>query len=133
LQLSALWILNLPDLRVLEAVARLRRDLPHENRAQGFVESEAARQVGEAVVEWGRAGLRLMRRGHHPEAARDRVVADDPAHFFDQVVLESAQFDPTLTRATARSLGIASDAADRFAQGVDPEGVATALDATARI
>ncbi len=49
------------------------------------------------------------------------------------VVLESAQFDPGLTRATARTLGIASDAADRFAQGVDPEGVASALDATARI
>ena len=49
------------------------------------------------------------------------------------VVLESAQFDPGLTRATARSLGIASDAADRFSQGVDPEGVAAALDATARI
>src|SRR5437773_10714632 len=93
LQLSALWILNLPDLRVLEAVARLRRDLPHENRAQGFVESEAARQVGEAVVEWGRARLRLIRRGHDPEAARDRVVADDPAHFPDQV-LPDLQIEP---------------------------------------
>ena len=49
------------------------------------------------------------------------------------VVLESAQFDPALTRATARSLSIASDAADRFAQGVDPEAVAAALDATARL
>jgi len=49
------------------------------------------------------------------------------------VVLESAQFDPALTRATARSLSIASDAADRFAQGVDPEAVASALDATARL
>ncbi|HEU5310853.1 MAG TPA: phenylalanine--tRNA ligase subunit beta, partial [Candidatus Eisenbacteria bacterium] len=49
------------------------------------------------------------------------------------VVLESAQFDATLTQETARSLGIASDAAARFAQGVDPEGVALALDTVARL
>jgi phenylalanyl-tRNA synthetase beta chain len=49
------------------------------------------------------------------------------------VVLESAQFDPALTRETARALGIPSDAAARFAQGVDPEGVARALDAVARL
>ncbi len=49
------------------------------------------------------------------------------------VVLESAQFAPALTRETARALGIESDAAARFAQGVDPEGVAHALDRTARI
>ncbi len=49
------------------------------------------------------------------------------------VVLESAQFSPSLTKETARSLGILSDAAERFSQGVDPEGVADALDATARI
>ena len=49
------------------------------------------------------------------------------------VVLESAQFDPVLTRETSRSLNIPSDAARRFAQGVDPVGVAAALDATARI
>jgi phenylalanyl-tRNA synthetase beta chain len=50
-----------------------------------------------------------------------------------QVVLESAQFDAVLTRETARELRIDSDAAARFAQGVDPEGVAAALDATARL
>ncbi len=49
------------------------------------------------------------------------------------VILESAQFDPLLTQETARSLGIQSDAAARFAQGVDPEGVAHALDAAARL
>ncbi|MGH7680741.1 MAG: phenylalanine--tRNA ligase subunit beta, partial [Candidatus Eiseniibacteriota bacterium] len=49
------------------------------------------------------------------------------------VVLESAQFNARLTAATARSLQIESDAAERFAQGVDPEGVAIALDATARL
>ena len=49
------------------------------------------------------------------------------------VVLESAQFDAKLTQETARSLGIASDAAARFAQGVDPDGVSRALDAVARL
>jgi phenylalanyl-tRNA synthetase beta chain len=50
-----------------------------------------------------------------------------------EVVLESAHFDAKLTQETARSLGIASDAAARFAQGVDPEGVARALDGVARL
>ncbi len=49
------------------------------------------------------------------------------------VILESAQFDPGLTRETSRSLKIPSDAARRFAQGVDPVGVEAALDATARL
>ncbi len=49
------------------------------------------------------------------------------------VVLESAQFNAALTAATARSLQIESDAAERFAQGVDPDGASAALDATARL
>lgn len=49
------------------------------------------------------------------------------------VVLESAQFDPALTKAAARALGVETDASARFSQGVDPEGVALALDATARL
>jgi phenylalanyl-tRNA synthetase beta chain len=50
-----------------------------------------------------------------------------------EVVLESAHFDAALTEATARSLEIESDAAARFSQGIDPEGVALALDSTARL
>lgn len=49
------------------------------------------------------------------------------------VVLESAQFDPQVTREAARSLGVETDASIRFGQGVDPDGVALALDATARL
>jgi len=49
------------------------------------------------------------------------------------VVLESAHFDAALTKASARALGVDTDAADRFAQGVDPVAVALALDATARL
>ncbi len=49
------------------------------------------------------------------------------------VVLESAWFDPVLTKAAARSLGLETDASIRFGQGVDPVAVADALDATARL
>jgi phenylalanyl-tRNA synthetase beta chain len=49
------------------------------------------------------------------------------------VVLESAEFDARLIQETARSLAIPSDAAVRFAQGVDPKGVARALDQVARL
>ena len=49
------------------------------------------------------------------------------------VVLESAVFDASLTQATARSLGIATDASARFIEGVDPVGVERALDTTARL
>src|SRR6267142_1671328 len=52
-QLSALWVLDLPDLRVLDAMPRLGRYLAHQNRTQGFVEAEPAGHVGEAVVDSG--------------------------------------------------------------------------------
>jgi len=50
-----------------------------------------------------------------------------------RVILESAEFSPELTRDAARSLGLDTDASQRFAQGVDPDAVATALDETARL
>ncbi len=50
-----------------------------------------------------------------------------------RVILESAEFSPELTRDAARGLGLDTDASQRFIQGVDPSGVATALDETARL
>ena len=50
-----------------------------------------------------------------------------------RVILESAEFSPELTREAARSLGLDTDASQRFAQGVDPDAVAAALDETARL
>jgi phenylalanyl-tRNA synthetase beta chain len=50
-----------------------------------------------------------------------------------RVILESAEFSPELTRDAARSLGLDTDASQRFSQGVDPVGVALALDETARL
>ena len=49
------------------------------------------------------------------------------------VILESAWFDPALTKAAARTLGLETDASIRFGQGVDPVAVSAALDATARL
>ncbi len=49
------------------------------------------------------------------------------------VLLESAWFDPARTGVTARRLGIASEAALRFARGVDPELTRPALDRAAAL
>ncbi|MBI3011518.1 MAG: phenylalanine--tRNA ligase subunit beta [Candidatus Omnitrophica bacterium] len=42
------------------------------------------------------------------------------------VLLESALFDPTTVRRTARALGMSSESSYRFERGVDPVGVETA-------
>jgi len=44
------------------------------------------------------------------------------------VFIESAWFDPITTARTARATGIQSDAAYRFARGVDPEGAVAGLE-----
>ena len=49
------------------------------------------------------------------------------------VILECAAFDPTLTRAAARSLGVETDASARFVEGVDVEALPAAVDAAARL
>ena len=43
------------------------------------------------------------------------------------VLLESANFDPTAIRRTAKRLGLHSEASHRFERGVDPEGTLVAL------
>jgi phenylalanyl-tRNA synthetase beta chain len=44
------------------------------------------------------------------------------------ILLESANFDPTAIRRTAKRLGLHSEASHRFERGVDPEGTLMALD-----
>jgi phenylalanyl-tRNA synthetase beta chain len=44
------------------------------------------------------------------------------------ILLESANFDPTTIRRTAKRLGLHSEASHRFERGVDPEGTLVALD-----
>lgn len=44
------------------------------------------------------------------------------------ILLESANFDPTTIRRTAKRLGLHSEASHRFERGVDPEGTIAALD-----
>lgn len=50
-------------------------------------------------------------------------VKDDTRVIF----LESAYFNPSSVRRSARKLGMPTDAAFRFERGIDPEGVVTAL------
>ena len=113
---------------------------------------DASRIGGHAIrVRRGRAGerLKLLDGREVALSASHLVIADKSAPVAlagvmgglstgvtaetSKVILESAQFDATLTQGTARALGIDSDAATRFAQGVDPAGVSEALDAVARL
>lgn len=49
------------------------------------------------------------------------------------VLLESANFEPSNVRATAKTLGINTEASYRFERGADPEGVIPALDRAAQL
>jgi phenylalanyl-tRNA synthetase beta chain len=49
------------------------------------------------------------------------------------VLLESAWFDPIVTRRTSRVLGLKTDASHRFERGADPEATVIALDRAAAI
>lgn len=50
-----------------------------------------------------------------------------------RVLLESAYFNPTSIRRTAKRLGLQSESAYRFERGVDPEGVILALNRAAQL
>ncbi|MCL4516614.1 MAG: phenylalanine--tRNA ligase subunit beta [Firmicutes bacterium] len=50
-----------------------------------------------------------------------------------RVLLESAYFDPTSVRRTAKKLGLRSEASARFEKGVDPAGVIRALNRAAEL
>jgi phenylalanyl-tRNA synthetase beta chain len=49
------------------------------------------------------------------------------------VLIESAYFQPTGIRRTAKALGMNTESSYRFERGVDPEGVITALDRAAQL
>ncbi len=49
------------------------------------------------------------------------------------ILLESANFNPTAIRRTAKRLGLHSEASHRFERGVDPEGTLVALDRAASL
>ncbi len=50
-----------------------------------------------------------------------------------RILLESAHFDPTVVRRTARALGMHTDASHRFERGTDPETTVEGLDRAARL
>ena len=49
------------------------------------------------------------------------------------LLLESALFQPTSVRRTAKTLGLATESSYRFERGVDPEGIVCALDRVAAL
>jgi phenylalanyl-tRNA synthetase beta chain len=49
------------------------------------------------------------------------------------VLIESALFNPTNVRRTAKALGMATEASRRFERGIDPEGCPRAADRAARL
>ncbi len=51
----------------------------------------------------------------------------------NDVLLEAAMFEGTRIRRTAKSLGIQTDAANRFGRGINPDGVVWALDRAASL
>lgn len=59
----------------------------------------------------------------------DSEVAETTA----TVLLESAYFDPGVTRKSARKLGLATESSYRFERGVDPNGVVRAADRAAAL
>ena len=48
--------------------------------------------------------------------------------YIQEYTLESAYFDPSITRKTAKKLDLNSDARFRFERGVDPQSVTAGLD-----
>lgn len=50
-----------------------------------------------------------------------------------RVLLESAYFNPTMVRRTAKRLGMRSEASSRFEKGIDPDGQALAADRAAQL
>ena len=59
----------------------------------------------------------------------DSEIAPDT----NTVLIESAHFQPTGTRRTAKALGMSTESSYRFERGVDPEGVLAALDRAAQL
>jgi phenylalanyl-tRNA synthetase beta subunit len=49
------------------------------------------------------------------------------------ILLESAYFDPSITRKTAKKLDLNSDAKFRFERGVDPQSVNTGLESAVEL
>ncbi len=81
-------------------------ETPHRLSPEMLVIADAKRPVAVAGVMGG----------------RDTQVAEATK----RVLLESAWFDPTIVRRTARALGLASESSYRFERGVDPIGVESA-------
>jgi phenylalanyl-tRNA synthetase beta chain len=106
---------------------------------------------GRVDVRAAQAGEKIRTLdGHLRELAREDVVIADSegaialagvmggaesevGETTQDLLLESAYFDPARVRRTARRLGLASDASYRFERGVDPDEQLRAADRAARL
>lgn len=120
-------------------------------RGQPLHAFDAAKVSGAIVVRLAKEGEELAaldERGYRL-AAKDLVIADESralaiagvmggkssgvTEATTEVILESAYFQSSGIRRTARHLGISSDSGYRFERGVDPETVIPALNRAAAL
>jgi phenylalanyl-tRNA synthetase beta chain len=106
---------------------------------------------GQVVVRAAQAGEKIRTLdGHLRELAREDLVISDAegavavagvmggaesevSETTQDLLLESAYFEPARVRRTARRLGLSSDASYRFERGVDPDEQGRAADRAARL
>jgi phenylalanyl-tRNA synthetase beta chain len=79
--------------------------------------------------------MMLVTAGDHPVAIAGVMGSEDSEvdESTQALVLESAAFNPINVRATAKALGIVSEAASRFEKGIDPVAVTAASDRAAAL
>ena len=77
----------------------------------------------------------LICDGDHPVALAGVMggIDSEVSESTQSILLESANFDATAIRRTAKRLGLHSEASHRFERGVDPDGTLRALDRAAAI
>lgn len=105
-------------------VVRVRRAVPGEKLATLDGECRAL-EPGDLVIADAERAIALAGVMGGAETEVGERTRD--------VFLESAQFDPTRVRRTARRLGLHSEASYRFERQVDREGVRRACDRAARL
>jgi phenylalanyl-tRNA synthetase beta chain len=112
------------DLQKLESPVVVRMAKPNEKvtTLDGVSRTLPARSVVIADGRGGQAVAGVM-------GGRESEVSDATTDLF----IEVASFDPKLTRAARKGIGLSTDASHRFERGVDPELGPLALDRVVRL
>jgi len=117
--------LHVYDLAKIGKVIRARRGAGEADRFTALDEREYAPQNHHCVIadDARCLGLGGVMGGEYSGCTDETV----------DVFIESAWFDPKITRITGKQTGIESDARYRFERGVDPEGVIEGLELATRL